>query len=197
MCSQLHCDLPARPHAAPVHSTASAACNGSAAHAETRVSGGAAWRGDAGAAAGGSANGSNGSANGSRAGAGIRADHGAAGADLGIAEAVGMGGTGGTGGAQWFAGGGNCLLARQGPLLVEYDAAMRAPIGVVFIGIGALPAASSSAKHAKSGAKSHRTIIFASLGVKSQPYAENKSGTISHMQLLIKQLCSISNAAYA
>ena len=146
MCSQLHCDLPTRPHAAPVHSTASAACNGSAAHAENRMSGGAAWPGDAGAGAGGSANGSNGSANGSRAGAGIRADDGAAGANLGSTGAVGMGGPGG---AQWFAGGGNCLLARQGPLLVEYDAAMRAPIGVVFIGIGAFPAASGSAKHAK------------------------------------------------
>ena len=159
MCSQLHCDLPARPHAAPVHSSVSASCNGSAAHAENRVSGGAAWHGDADAAAGGSANGSdssangsNSSANGSRAGAGTRVDDGAAGADLGSAEAVGMGCTGGAGGAgsaQWFAGGGNCLLARQGPLLVEYDAAMRAPIGVVFIGIGALPAAFSSAEHVK------------------------------------------------
>ena len=46
----------------------------------------------------------------------------------------------GTGaGARWWAGGGNCLLARQGPLLVEYDAAMRAPIGVVFMGMGAGP----------------------------------------------------------
>lgn len=46
------------------------------------------------------------------------------------------GARGAAGGAAWFAGGGNCLLARHGALLVEYDAAMRAPIGVVFMGIG-------------------------------------------------------------
>ena len=50
--------------------------------------------------------------------------------------AGGPGARGAAGGAAWFAGGGNCLLARHGALLVEYDAAMRAPIGVVFMGIG-------------------------------------------------------------
>ena len=55
------------------------------------------------------------------------------------ASGSGAGGPGArdaAGGAAWFAGGGNCLLARHGALLVEYDAAMRAPIGVVFMGIG-------------------------------------------------------------
>ena len=70
---------------------------------------------------------------------------GAAAAQRGAANAAGVGAgvndggagaRGSAGVAAWFAGGGNCLLARHGALLVEYDAAMRAPIGVVFMGIG-------------------------------------------------------------
>lgn len=60
------------------------------------------------------------------------------------ASGSGASARGAAGGAAWFAGGGNCLLARHGALLVEYDAAMRAPIGVVFMGIGVRTASQPS-----------------------------------------------------
>ncbi|KAK9826404.1 hypothetical protein WJX81_000388 [Elliptochloris bilobata] len=125
LCSQLHCDLPAprlQPAMdSPADSTAFYGGEGPGARVATNV-----------AAEHSASNGASpGASNGVRVGNAADASAGGA----GPGSAAGAGGV--TADAAWFAGGGNCLLARHGPLLVEYDAAMRAPIGVVFMGMGA------------------------------------------------------------